>query len=244
MIFRARLLAPGTTWDPASLPLSADPPSRANLLARHRTGWTARLEILPFGPCVLKLYVHPGLETLRGAFRNTFLAPSRAAREARTLLWLRDHGLGAPEPLGFGEERFLGWLKKAWILTRYVEAEDVETLFSREAPPGPGLFAALGDWLGRAHGLGLEDRNPHLRNFLARPAGEGGWEILKVDSPRARIHKGPAPSRARGRDLAVLAREARRLEIPREARRAFLRAYREAWGETSKRKVTGPSFTR
>ncbi len=244
MSFRARLLSAHPSWDPASLPLSAAPPSGGILLARHRTGWTARLELPPFGLCVLKLYFYPGLETLRGAFRNTFLAPSRAAREARTLLWLRTRGLGAAEPLAFGEERTLGWLRKAWLLTRYVEAENLETLLSGEPAPEADLFGALGEWLGRAHALGLQDRNPHLRNFLARRGGDGAWEIFKVDSPRARFHQGPAPPPARAGDLGILAGEARRLRIPRKARRAFLEAYREAWGETSKRKVTGPSFTR
>ncbi len=244
MSFRAWLLSAHTSWDPASLPLSTAPPPGGILLARHRTGWTARLDLPPFGACVLKLYVHPGLETLRGAFRNTFLAPSRAAREARTLLWLRARGLGAPEPLAFGEHRFLGWLRKAWILTRYVEAENVEALLSRKPPPEEDLYEALGEWLGRAHALGLEDRNPHLRNFLARRSREGTWEIFKVDSPRARFHQGPAPLRARAWDLGILLGEARRLRIPREARATFQRAYWEAWEETSKRKVTGPSFTR
>jgi len=252
MVFRARILPGAPELDPRSLPLGPAPPPDLPLLARHRTGWTARLDLPGLGPCVLKVYGHPGLEPLRGAFRTTFLAPSRVAREARTLLWLRERGLGAPEPLAFGERRLLGWLRQAWILTRYLPAPDLERLLGEGLPPGPSPARALGAWLGRAHALGLEDRNPHLRNFLARPAGPGRWEIFKVDSPKARLHRGPAPAGARGRDLAVLGEEARRLGIPFRERKAFLRAYRRAYGETfaesaggiSKRKVTGPSFTR
>ncbi len=228
-------------WDPRALPLGPTHPGTAPLLARHRTGWTALLEIPPLGRVALKIYFYPRLETLRGAFRNTFLAPSRPAREARTLLWLRRRGLGAVEPLAFGEERFLGWLKKAWILTRYVEAPDLEDLFRQSGGIPTEAARALGSWMGKAHALGLEDRNPHLRNFLFL---EGEAEVLKLDSPKARIGPAPAPPRARRRDLAVLEEEARRLGLDRPARRTFLEAYREAWETTSKRKVTGPSFTR
>ena len=202
------------------------------------------MDIPPFGASVLKVYHYPGLETLRGAFRNTFLAPSRAAREAETLLWLRRMDLGAPEPIAFGEERLLGWLRRAWILTRFLDASDLEALVRRGLPGGPSPARALGAWLGKAHALGLEDRNPHFRNFLARPGPEGGWEIFKVDSPKARVHPGPAPRKARARDLALLQVEARRFGITSPDRRIFLLAYREVWGSTSKRKVTGPSFTR
>ncbi len=230
MTSRVRVLAPRRSWDPGSLPLSPHPPEEASLLARHRTGWTARLEVPPFGPCVLKIYVYPGMETLRGAFRNTFLAPSRVARELRTLLWLRGKGLGAPEPLAIGETRFLGWLRRAWILTRFVEAPDMEALFRGPSPPLEGPARALGRWLGTAHGLGLEDRNPQLRNFLALPGTAGGWRILKVDSPRARLHPGPAPRRARSGDLAILRGEFRRLGLPGETWRLFSRAYEESLG--------------
>ena len=169
MIFRTRLLVPGSSWDPASLSLSPDPPEGAEVLARHRTGWTAKLDIPPFGASVLKVYHYPGLETLRGAFRNTFLAPSRAAREAETLLWLRRMDLGAPEPIAFGEERLLGWLRRAWILTRFLDASDLEALVRRGLPGGPSPARALGAWLGKAHALGLEDRI-HRTGYVG-PAG-------------------------------------------------------------------------
>lgn len=198
-------------------------PAPQECLARHRTGWTARVDPPGLGPCVLKVYLYPGLETLSGFLRTTFLASSRPAREGAILSWLARHGLGPELAVAAGERRRLGWLARAWLLTRLWDAPDLARWIGRTRDPA--LAAALGAWLCKAHGLGLEDRNPHLRNFLARRRGNGEWELAKIDSPRAVLHRGPLGARARRRDLGRLCADARRLGAGKALERAFLAAY-------------------
>lgn len=153
----------------------------ARVVARSRTALTEEgLLDLPSGEVRVfrKVYAYRGFGAkVRGMFRTTFLARSRAAREADALRRL--HGMGlAPAPLAMAEERTLGFLDEAMLATRAVPGgRDLSGL-----DPLPGLAAAAGRAAGRMHAAGLGRLDLAPRNLVAAPSAGGGWEILKVDS--------------------------------------------------------------
>lgn len=161
----------------------------------------------------LKTYDYASLrDRIRGALRNTWLAPSRAAREWDGLSWLRKHGFAAPRPIGVVEWRRLGWLRRAVLVTEAWPGEPLDRLLPQlEMQERRSLAAALVDLVGRLHESGFRDRNLDLRNLLARRQASG-WEIAKVDSPRHRIvPPGPAGDRLARDDWSRLLPQLRAL---------------------------------
>jgi Lipopolysaccharide kinase (Kdo/WaaP) family len=121
---------------------------------------------------------------LRGAFRNTFLRPSRAAREWDALAWLEAERFQAPAPVCVLERRQCGFLRRAVLVSRAWPGEQVDLLMARSTTAErQQLAAAVIELVVALHQRGFRDGNLDLRNLLAR-AGADGWLIAKLDSPR------------------------------------------------------------
>jgi tRNA A-37 threonylcarbamoyl transferase component Bud32 len=175
-------------------------PGDAVLVSRSRTTRTeSGVLALPAGPVPVhrKVYSYPGLGSiLKGAFRTTFAAPSRARREADALRRLGALGL-APPPVAIAERRTGSVLREAILAVRTVEGG----LPLPDAPPDPDLAAAAGRAAGRIHAAGLAHLSLAPRNLVAA-RGPAGWTVAKVDTGRMR-EAGPGDP-ARIADLADL----------------------------------------
>ncbi len=123
----------------------------------------------------------------RGIGRNTLFARSRPHREQLALNWLRENGFGGPRARGVAESRSLGMLRRAVLVTEAWTGETMADLLPRLDPTGTDqLIECLTALVHRLHHAGFRDRNLDLRNLLARRE-DGGWKIVKVDSPRFRL---------------------------------------------------------
>jgi len=170
---------------------------RGEVVTDHRSSWVRRM-LDGTSTFYVKTYDYPTRrDRLRGAFRTTFLASSRAVREWQALAWLRTHGFPGPKPCGALELRRHGWLRRAVLVTESYPGEPMDSLL----PTLPGadrdrLLTALEEFVARLHAAGFRDRNLDLRNLLARTT-ERGWELTVIDSPRHRlVAAGPAHDRA------------------------------------------------
>ncbi|HEU4395737.1 MAG TPA: lipopolysaccharide kinase InaA family protein, partial [Planctomycetota bacterium] len=172
----------------------------AALVARSRTKRTESGVLrLPAGPVPVhrKVYAYAGWGArIGGAFRTTFAAPSRAAREAAALRRLGALGL-APAPVATAERRVAGFLAEAILATRTVEGGRALVALD----PGDGLAAAAGAAAGRLHAAGVVALDLAPRNLVAS-RGPAGWTIVKVDT--ARLREGGPSDAARADDLADL----------------------------------------
>jgi len=172
----------------------------AVLVARSRTSRTDAGRLgLPGGAIAVhrKVYAYPGWGArLRGAFRTTFAAPSRAARERWALLRLGSLGR-APAPVALAERRVAGFLAEAILASATIEGgRPLDAL-----APDPALAASAGAAAGEMHRAGLVDLDLAPRNLVAAP-GAAGWRVLKVDT--ARLREGGPSDPARAEDLADL----------------------------------------
>ena len=165
----------------------------------HRSSWVRRVQIGPTD-CYVKTYDYPTIrDRVRGLFRTTFLAPSRARREWQALLWLRDHGFAAPEPLAHLECRRYGLLRRAVLVTEAYPGRSLDALLpSLTQPDRDDLLCAVESTVEALHRQGFRDGNLDLRNLLARRLDDGSWEIAKIDSPRHRLVSPDAPSHDHG----------------------------------------------
>jgi tRNA A-37 threonylcarbamoyl transferase component Bud32 len=219
-----RARADGVTFD-----VLAEAPAR--LFKVHRTGDVGRLaaEATPFRiALVRKRYWYPTFADRRkGALRTTWLAPSRVAREAKSLERLAALGLQPPLAVAWGERRSLGVLHDSFLLLRELDATDFEALLrdERGAARRRAALADLGTFVGRMHGAGVVDGDLHLRNFLRGRDGA----IAKIDSPFARAVGRRRRGSALARDLADLTFELVALAA-QEERLAFVHAYSAALG--------------
>ncbi len=198
----------------------------AVVVARARTVVTeSGLLPLPGGRLAVfrKVYSYRGFAPkLRGLFRTTFAAPSRAMREAEALRRLGALGL-APAAVACAERRTSGLLDEAVLVSEAVAGG--RDLASRDAEPG--LAAAAGAAAGRMHAEGLGDLSLVPRNLVAAPGVEGPWQVLKVDSGRMRAAPRGGPLQAR--DLADLVAGLEDRWPPRD-RESLLGAYAAAAG--------------
>lgn len=169
-------------------------------VATHRSSWVRRAA-LGGTTAYLKTYDYPGRrDRVRGFLRNTWLAPSRAAREWQALEWLRRHGFAAPEPLGLVEWRWFGVLRRALLITAAWPGRPL----SQVLPELSGnarceLLRCLHAFVAALHRAGFRDRNLDLRNILAAHDG-ATWQLAKIDSPRHRLRR---PGRAGDRLAAA-----------------------------------------
>lgn len=144
---------------------------------------------------VLKQYRYSGLSQCRSWHRI-----SKAQREYETLMFCREHGIPAVEPLGFGAQRsILGAIRSCFVLTRYEQG----VISLRDGLRARGDAAALEDdvlriFLGEAGGHLRTAHAEHFyffsllaKNILVRPGVER-LEWFIIDQCYARRLKHPA----------------------------------------------------
>ncbi len=152
------------------------------------TSWVRRISVC--GTDVyIKTYDYPTVrDRRRGIGRTTFLARSRAAREADALGWLRAHGFAAPLAWAVVESRRYGWLRRAVLVTEAWPGRPIDQLLGEttDRAERQRLVESVAAFAARLHAAGFRDRNLDLRNLLARPIADG-FEIAKIDSPRFRL---------------------------------------------------------
>lgn len=169
----------------------------------------------------LKTYIYPGpFGPLRGVLRNTFLAPSRVAREWRALAHLAAAGVQPALGVDRDERRTLGFLREARIMTRSFGTEDLETRLARE-PLSRAELTRLASFVKAAHDSGLRDPDLVARNLLLDGQG-GDLELAKIDSSTATFTRRNRWDRRRVRDLDVLLTDLDRLGVPARQRARLL----------------------
>lgn len=100
-------------------------------------------------------------------------------------------GLSQVQPIAYGEDRVLGLLRRAFLLTEsldntcslteFLTSHDVAD-FTHERRK---LFlCAFGRWVAALHGRGFRDRDLFARNVLVHHDSEG-WRFSKIDSSKA-----------------------------------------------------------
>ncbi|MHC4473527.1 MAG: lipopolysaccharide kinase InaA family protein [Planctomycetota bacterium] len=137
---------------------------------------------------------------LRAALRNTWLWPSRAAREFQMLAAFRALAGPdvAPAPVALGEERVLGLLRSSFLATATVLGARP---LDRQTPEGRDAARRLGRFLASIHGAGLSHGRLFARNLLVT---DTGFAVVDLDRARS-VGTGRRPSEAaRARDLAFL----------------------------------------
>ncbi len=152
-----------------------------------RTGWVQRLE-QDGRPYFAKTYLYAtARDRRRGWLRNTWLAPSRARREADALAWLRAHGFAAPRVVVLAELRRWGVLHAALIVTEAVDGVPLDAALPRMPPAERDrVLRALRAFVTALHRQGFRDRNLDLRNLLWVEGGDAS-HVVKIDSPRHRL---------------------------------------------------------
>ena len=104
------------------------------VVKESRTGWVQRL-VEGGRPYFAKTYLYAtARDRRRGWLRNTWLAPSRARREADALAWLRAHGFAAPRVVVLAELRRWGVLHAALIVTEAVDGVPLDAMLPRMPP--------------------------------------------------------------------------------------------------------------
>jgi tRNA A-37 threonylcarbamoyl transferase component Bud32 len=127
------------------------------------------------------------------------LRSPKGRRENDQLLELAKRGVPAPEPLGWGAGR--EWGCESFALTRALDDVVPLTRLSVDASQRHGLADALGRFLAKLHEAGVDQRDLHLGNVLARSAPDGNFDLFLVDLDAVRI----GAALDRGRSLANLA---------------------------------------
>jgi hypothetical protein len=163
------------------------------------------------------------LGPLRGVFRNTWLAPSRVAREDRALRHLTTHGVQPDLAVAAAERRILGFLVEARLLTRDFGGQDLAARLATGSVSASDL-RGLGRFVRALHDTGLRDPDLHCRNILLRDAG-ADIEWAKIDaSASVLVRPGRVFDWRRRRDLANLLADLERHGVGWRARLLLLAA--------------------
>lgn len=141
---------------------------------------------LKFGPLRGKHRLRHGLRALLPGQRVPRL------QEFENLIWLREHGFGAPRPLVAGALRRAGLPAFQFLATEFVEdSSDLRSLC--EGQRGAGLpldfFLELGCSVRRLHELGFTHRDLYPRNLLLSPES-GSKRVAFIDSWRGGPRRG------------------------------------------------------
>lgn len=179
--------------------LSIPLPAGTEALRSSRTGSLSRLGPGRGAP-LLKIYRYPGIRApLRGVFRNTFLAPSRARREWRALKHLAACGVQPDLALGYREHRRGGFLVAAELLLADFGGEDLAARLAR-GPLTDRELAGLAGFLRAFTATRLLDPDLWARNLLIH-----GLRFAKIDASASTLLPQPGPHpRKRGPARAFL----------------------------------------
>lgn len=158
------------------------------------------------GAFFLKAYWYRDVRAaLRGAFRNTWLAPSRPRRELRALERLRDAGVQSDLEAEIAEDRRYGVLREARILTRDFGGPDLEASLLL-APGDAGLalpqWRRLGAFLTAMQDAGVRDPDLVARNVLVRR--DPVLTFAKIDASSSWLVRRSRDDRSRARCLETL----------------------------------------
>jgi tRNA A-37 threonylcarbamoyl transferase component Bud32 len=154
------------------------------VVTTRRSSWVLRTEVNG-RDFYCKVYVYPRWrDRCRGWLRNTWLARSRAAREADAMSWLRCHGFLAPRVAKVAELRRFGVLHAAMLVTEAVAGEPLDRALPRLAPDARArVLDSLRALVAALHAQGFRDRNLDLRNIILVARSEPP-ALAKIDSPR------------------------------------------------------------
>ena len=209
---------------------------RARLADWESTGRSAieRIELLG-SQAWLKGSPFRGRSRLRHVLRRCVLgAPYPRLKEYDNLLWLREHGFGAPRPLAAGARLAGGLPRYQFLLTEEWPAarplDDVLATEERDTPERVVLFERLAAELARMHELGFVHRDFYPRNVLARGAGDE-LELAFLDAWRGGVGPG---LRGASYDLACWMLAGAVL-LSRGEQESFCQAYARARGAVGER---------
>ncbi len=170
---------------------------------------------------------------LRGMFRGTFFGTSRARLEHEFLTEMRRRGVPAVKPLKCIEDRRLGFLRSAALITEGVpDAKPLDLYWPQHRDAWPEaqhlrFVEALAQSVSQLHQAGVRHGGLYARNILVRDSNSG-WDFFFLDpSRRCRLYPEPAPPGARVADLSDLAASCTALNW-------------EVWLETFLRHYCGP----
>jgi tRNA A-37 threonylcarbamoyl transferase component Bud32 len=147
-----------------------------------------------------------------GFWRGTFFGRSKVRREFENLRWLRAHGLDAPEPIAYGEERRGRWLIRSFLLSAAVPDALPLDAFVRDhlprlSPPAAQLarrelLDRLADYVRRLHAAHFVHHDLFWRNILLSGAQLDHFYL--IDAHKGRRWRPWAETASRAKDLATL----------------------------------------
>lgn len=148
-----------------------------------------------------------------GFGRGAFLGRSKVRREFENLRWLRAHGLDAPEPIAYGEERRGRWLLRSFLLSAAVRDALPLDAFIRDRLPGMSppataraarreLLLRLADSVRRLHDARFVHHDLFWRNILLSGARLDHFYL--IDAHKGRCWWPWAETASRAKDLATL----------------------------------------
>ena len=153
---------------------------------------------------VVKSYHYPAVPRIRTGFRI-----SKAENEFKSLLYLKQLGVAAVEPVAYGAERTkLGFVRSCFIITRYLQAatnlEDWHFLNvdNEAAVQRAAYLRRLGAIFRQLHSVRFFLFTAKPRNILLHRGAEMSSELHLLDTPFARtLHWRPLARWAQSRDL-------------------------------------------
>jgi tRNA A-37 threonylcarbamoyl transferase component Bud32 len=161
----------------------------------------------------LKKYWSASLASCFKAFgRGAVLGRSKVCREYENLRRLRQWGLDAPEPIGYGEERRCRFLKRSFLLSEGVpQPRPLDSLIrdhlprlqpAQRANARRELIDRLADYTRRLHQRGFVHHDLFWRNIIL--SGGGLDHFYLIDAHKGRRWWPWADTASRAKDLAAL----------------------------------------
>ncbi|MBK8097197.1 MAG: hypothetical protein IPK26_08820 [Planctomycetes bacterium] len=150
---------------------------------------------------VSKTYHNHGLRLLQ-----TFGRKSRASREHDNLAAVADAGIACTEPIGWREQRRLGFAISSTLVTRFVpDCRPLKAVLGELTPAHTfatrrRIVAAMGRVLHALHRAGIAWCTPMPRNFLLQGAPEQA-QLFVCDVPAAIRTAAPLPRALQDLDL-------------------------------------------
>lgn len=160
--------------------------SCGTVITDHRSSWVRLVESSTTIYFVKTYDYSTAFRRWSGVLRNTGpWTRSRAAREYDAMRWMMASGLPSATPMGVLEWRTFSLLRRAVLITAQFEGSALSELLPEVGRAERlALALATGHLIGHLHCRGFRDRNLDLRNLLAQRRPDGGWHIVKIDSPR------------------------------------------------------------
>jgi hypothetical protein len=122
---------------------------------------------------------------------------SKAARSFRAARFLREHGVGTPEPLGYFDRWEGGRLVESYYFSEYLDGlsnlkEELSALYTMRGPADllVGLLENVGEAMRKMHDVGFCHRDLGNQNMELTPrVGEEWGEVNFIDLNRGKIRE-------------------------------------------------------